>query len=186
MPANAQAPSDCSQYPHRDPAASATSRESDRTSTLGLTQVELLWDEGRLERWIRFGRPVDDHIIDRQRRVLSFATGSIFAFVRWRSNNFGTTLSRIDILRTVQHHEAMTSISFVHPGGELLLRASGWPKVQRVLQLIDAIEQDGFDPVEVCPDHWRHIHNRLSAGQEPRDYTRQRHVVWLARKAISP
>ncbi len=145
-----------------------------------------MWDEGRIERWIRFGHPVDDRIIDRQRRVLSFVPGSIFAFVRWQANDFGTVLSRIDILRALQPHEAMTSIDFLRPGGEILLRMSGWPKVQRMLQLIDAIEQAGFDPADICPDHWRHVHNRLCVNQQPRDYTEERHAVWLARKALLP
>jgi hypothetical protein len=149
------------------------------------TQVELLWDEGRTERWIRFGHPADEQIIDRQRRIFFFAPGSLFAFVRWTGNAFGTQLSRIDILRALQSHEASTNISFLRPGGEILLRITGWPKVQRVLQLIDAIEQAGFDPADICPDHWRHIHNRLSAGQESRVYTQARHVLWLKRRALS-
>lgn len=151
-----------------------------------LTHVELLYQEGKIERWIRFGHPVDDRIVDGWRRVVSFAPGHIFAFVRWQSNDFGTVLSRIDILRALEPHEAMTSIGFMRPGGEILLRMSGWPKVQRVLQLVDALEQDGFDPSIICPDHWRHIHNRLSANQEPRDYTRERHATWLARKDLLP
>lgn len=167
-------------------APSDCALDAELTSPLTSTQVELMWDEGKVERWICFGRPVDDRIIDRQRRVLSFAPGSIFAFVRWQSNAFGTVLSRIDVLRALEPHEAMTSIGFMRPGGELLLRMSGWPKVQRALQLIDAIEQAGFDPADICPDHWRHIHNRLSANQEPRDYTKQRHAVWIARKALLP
>jgi hypothetical protein len=132
------------------------------------TQVELLWDEGRTERWIRFGHPADEQIID-----------------RWTGNAFGTQLSRTDILRAPQPYEAFTSVSFLRPGGEVLLRMSGWPKVQRALQLIDAIEQTGFDPAEICPDHWRHIHNRLSASQEPRVYTQARHALWLKRRALS-
>ncbi len=160
--------------------------ETKSQSPQAFTQVELMWDEGKIERWIRFGHPVDDRILDRQRRVLVFAPGSIFAFVRWQSNAFGTVLSRIDILRARLPHEAMTSIGFLRPGGEILLRMSGWPKVQRVLQLIDAIEQAGFDPTDMCSDHWRHIHNRLSANQNPRDYTKERHALWLKRKALSP
>ena len=46
-----------------------------------LTEVELYWLEGRIERWIRFGRDVEERIIDRRRRVLSFAPGTVFAFV---------------------------------------------------------------------------------------------------------
>ena len=153
--------------------------------TPGLTHVELIYDQGKIERWIRFGRPVEDRIIDGWRRRVSFAPGSIFAFVRWQANDFGTVLSRIDILRALEPHEAMTSVGFMRPGGEILLRMSTWPKVQLVLNQIDAIERAGFDPPAICPDHWRHIHNRLSANQMPRDYTRERDATWLLRKALT-
>ncbi len=66
-----------------------------------LTHVELLWLEKRIENWIRFGHAAEEQILDRRRRILSFAPGSIFAFVRWTSNDFGTIVSRIDILRAV-------------------------------------------------------------------------------------
>ena len=66
------------------------------------TQVELIWIEKRIEHWIRFGRDVAEQILDRRRRVFSFAPNSIFAFVRWAANDFGTVASRIDILRTVR------------------------------------------------------------------------------------
>jgi hypothetical protein len=151
-----------------------------------LTEVELIWDEDRIERWVRFGRPVDERIIDRQRRVFFFAAGSIFAFVRWQANDYGTVQSRIDILRTCSTNEPITKIGFVRPGAEILLRISTWPKVQRVLQEIDAIERAGFDPVDTCLDHWRHVHNRLTAGQEPRAYARERHDIWLRRRDFAP
>ena len=64
-----------------------------------LTTVELLWLEKRIENRIRFGRAVAEQIIDRRRRILSFAPGTVFAFVRWASNDFGTVISRVDILR---------------------------------------------------------------------------------------
>lgn len=66
-----------------------------------LTEVEVLWLEKRIENRIRFGRIVKERKLDRHRRVQSFAPGSIFAFVRWTSNDFGTIISRIDILRAV-------------------------------------------------------------------------------------
>ena len=65
------------------------------------TEVELYWHEGRIERWIRFGREVEERIVDRRRRVVAFAPGAVFAFVRWASNDFGTLVSRIDIVRAV-------------------------------------------------------------------------------------
>ena len=149
-----------------------------------LTEVELYWLEGRIERWIRFGRDVEERIIDRRRRVLSFAPGTVFAFVRWASNDHGTVVSRIDILRAVERSEACSTIPCVTPGGEVLLRSFGWPKVERVLKVIDGVDALGVDPSDADPNHWCHVHNRLSAGQEPRSYTRERHRAWLMRLRI--
>ena len=67
-----------------------------------LTHVELIWFEKRIEQWVRFGRDVAEQILDRRRRILSFAPGSMFAYVRWAANDFGTVVSRIDILRAVR------------------------------------------------------------------------------------
>ena len=41
---------------------------------------------------------VAEQIRDHRRRILSFAPGSIFAYVRWAANDFGTDVSRIDNL----------------------------------------------------------------------------------------
>lgn len=147
-----------------------------------LTHVELIWMEKQIEHWIRFGHDVAEQIVDRRRRILSFAPNGIFAYVRWAANDYGTVVSRIDILRAVARGEAFSTVGYVRPGGETLLRASGWPKVERVLQAIDAVEQAGVDPADACPDHWRHVHNRLAAGEEPRPYTRDRHAAWVLRR----
>lgn len=121
-------------------------------------------------------------MVDRRRRVLSFQAGSIFAFVRWAANDYGTIISRIDIVRAVKPGEAYQTLPFVRPGGDILLKIEGWPKVQQVLRHIDAVEALDIDPCEVAPDHWRHLHNRLSAGHEPRAYTMERHQAWLKRR----
>ncbi|MDR7920422.1 DUF2840 domain-containing protein, partial [Escherichia coli] len=105
----------------------------------------------------------------------------VFAFVRWASNDFGTIISRIDIVRAVSPDESYQTLPFVRPGGDILLKVEGWPKVEQVLQAIDAIERLGVDPETVSPDHWRHVHNRMSAGHEPRAYTIERHQAWLKR-----
>lgn len=151
-----------------------------------LTHVELTFIEKKIEHWIRFGRRVGTKILDRRRRIVSFAPGSIFAYVRWASNDFGTVVSRIDIVRAVAPGEPYQTLPFVRPGGDILLRVDTWPKVERVLRAIDEIEGIGFDPVEIAPDHWRHLHNRLTAGQEPRAYTSERHDAWLKRRRIAP
>ena len=149
-----------------------------------LTEIELYWLEGKIERWIRFGRDVDERILDRRRRVLAFKPGTVIAFVRWASNDFGTVVSRIDILRAVDHEKACSTVPCVTPGGEILLRSFGWAKVERVLKAIDAVEALGVDAGDADPNHWRHIHNRIAVGLEPRPCTRERHRAWLMRQGI--
>ncbi len=149
-----------------------------------LTHVELTHIEKRVENWIRFGRHVGERIVDRRRRVLSFRPRSVFAFVRWAANDYGTVASRIDIVRAVDPGEPYQTLPFVRPGGEILLHVEGWPKVERVLYHIDTVEAAGVDPCDAAPDHWRHVHNRIATGEEPRGYTAERHRAWLKRREI--
>ena len=151
-----------------------------------LTRVELFWVEGQREHWLRFGAPVADRIIDRRRRSLTFTAGQVFAFVRWASNDYGTASSRLDIVRCIGSGEPWTTLVHVEPGGDILLSVKGWPKVQRVFALVDVIEASSIDPCDVAPDHWRHIHNRLAAGEPPRDYSAARHAAWLKRRTLQP
>src|SRR5258708_11349556 len=131
------------------------------------TYVDLIWIKKRLQRWIRFGRVASEQIIDRRRSVVALAPGDVFAFVRWASNDFGTVVSRIDILRAVRPGEPCSTVGFVRPGGESLLRIYGLPKVERLLQANDDIDALCIYPADVAPDHWRHIHNRLNAVARP-------------------
>ncbi|ARM88157.1 hypothetical protein RHEC894_CH01844 [Rhizobium sp. CIAT894] len=151
-----------------------------------LTHVELTWIEKKIEFWIRFGHETAEQILDRRRRVVSFAPGSVFAFVRWTSNDYGTVLSRLDIVRSIHPGERCQSLPFVSPGGDILLRADGWPKVERVLHHIDAIEARGIEATDVSPDHWRHVQNRLTIGEPPRTYSEQQHRAFLLRRRIMP
>ena len=151
-----------------------------------LTQVELFWLEGKREHWLRFGQPIGDQIIDRRRRSQTFRENQIFAFVRWQSNDYGTIVSRLDIVRCVGSDEPFTTLPGVTPGGDVLLSVSGWPKVERVFKLIDAIEALGIDAYDVAPDHWRHIHNRLAVAETPRSYSLARHYAWRLRKGLQP
>lgn len=150
----------------------------------GMTRVELTWIEKRIEHWTRFGRVAADEIVDRRRRIVRFRPGAIFAFVRWAANDYGTVSSRIDIVRAIGAGEPFTTLPFVRPGGDILLKIEGWPKVSQVLAAIDATETAGVDPCDAAPDHWRHVHNRIAAGQSPRLYTMERHRAWLKRREI--
>ena len=169
--------------PETPPAAPAPAAEAPPSTVKArLTYVELVWVERRIERWIRFGRPAEERIVDRRTRFVGFTAGQVFGFVRWTANAHGATaLSRLDILRAADRGEHYATVPGVLPGGEPLLRLSGWPVVERALQLVDAVEALDLNPADVAPDYWRHVHNRLSGGEAPRVYTRERHAAWLQR-----
>lgn len=159
---------------------------ANRQGEADLTRVELTWKEKKIEHWIRFGHPVERKALDRHHSVVTFAPGSIFAFVRWAANDYGTLISRIDIVRAIAPGEAYQTLPFVRPGGDILLKLDSWPKVERVLQAIDAVEALDLDPADISPNHWCHVHNRLIAGLDPRAYTHAQHDAWLKRCRVQP
>ena len=149
-----------------------------------LTTIDLVWEEGRREQWIRFGHAVEEVILDRRSRRLSYAPGTVIALVRWASNDIGTILSRIDILRAVGAGEGFSTTLGVQPGGESLLRLSGWPKVRAALEVIDAVEGLGVAPADAAPEYWRHVHHRLLTGLPPDPYSLPRHWAWRLRRDL--
>jgi hypothetical protein len=147
-------------------------------------EVDLTWWQGRIEEWVRFGAPAAEVLHDRRRRTLSFAAGAVLARVCWTGGDYGTSASRLEILRAPKPGEGFTALPGVRPGAELLALVDGWARVRRALEVIDAIEAAGFDPAAIAPDHWRHVHNRLVAGLPPRPYDRARHRAWRLRARI--
>lgn len=147
-------------------------------------EVELIWLPDRLQRWVRFGRPFDEIVHDRRRRAVTFAPGAVFSLVHWEAGDYGTTLSRLWVLRAVVPGEPFDRVPFVAPGAEVLLDLKTWVKVRAGLEAIDAIEALGIDPERVCPDHWRHVSSRIAVAEPPSPYTRARHRAWLSRKRL--
>ena len=168
-----------------DRIASSGGKGAEPEGCPALTLVDLIWQEKRVEHWLRFGRFRHEQRIDRQRRTVGFASGNVFAVVRWAGNDYGTVVSRLDILRAVERGEPFQTLHCVRPGAEILLRISGWPKVERVLQAVDAVEALGIDAHAVSPEHWRHVHNRVAAGEPFRTYTRAQHAAWLKRRRVA-
>jgi len=148
------------------------------------TLVELTWIEKRIENWIKFGRESYEQKLDRRHRVVGFAPGTIFCLVRWAANDYGTIISRLDIVRAVDRGEPFQTLPFVRPGGDILLKIESWPKVEDVLRHVDGIEALGIDPADADPDHWRHVAHWMNAGETPRPYTAERHQAWLRRREI--
>lgn len=148
------------------------------------TTVELIWLRDRLQRWVRFGWSADKIIHDRRRRAVTFAPGAVFALVHWEAGDYGTTLSRLWVLRAVGRGEPFDRVPFVNPGAEVLLDLKTWVKVRAGLEAIDAIEALGMNPERVCPDHWRHVGGRIAVDEPPSPYSRARHRAWLSRKRL--
>lgn len=167
------------------PYATATPVQDAQLSD-SLTRVELLWVENRVEHWIRFGHKAREQILNASRSIVSFRPDSTFALVRWESNDFGAIVSRIDIVRAVRPGEACQTLPFVRPGGDILLRIENWSTVGRVLRAIDTIERLGIEPESVSPEHWRHVHSRLIAGEAPPPYTLNQHRAFLSRRRFIP
>lgn len=118
--------------------------EHPRAGSVALTEVELTWIEGRHEQWIRFGRVATERFLSRATRVVAFRPGAVFGLVRWTSNDFGTIHSNIAIAAAVGPGEPWSTLPFVRPGAEILARIDGWPKVQKALEAIDAVEAAGI------------------------------------------
>jgi hypothetical protein len=148
------------------------------------TAIDLIWLKDRLQRWIRFGQPVEEIIHDRRRRTIGFAPDAVFALVHWEAGDYGTTLSRLWVLRAVQRGQSIDRVPFVTPGAEILLDLKTWVKIRAALEVIDAIEALGIKPEAVCPDHWRHVGGRIAVAEPPSPYTPARHRAWLSRKRL--
>lgn len=149
-----------------------------------LTWVELIDDEGRTERWIRFGCVVETHAVSRRNRFVAFAPGAVFAYVRWACGRRGALAARLDILQAVDRTGARVAVPGVTPGAVSLLRLNGWGRVRHALAVIDAVAETGVALEAVAPDHWRHVHNRMTAGLAPQAYTQVRHRALKLRQAL--
>ena len=143
------------------------------------TSVMLVFIRDRVEHWLRFGHDVGEQILDRRRRLIWFAPGAIFAFIRWRTDDFGTVVSRVGILRACARAEACSTVPGMGPGGEILLRQSGRSRIQRRLPAIAMIESPGFDTLVIAPHYSRHIRNRLTCGDILRRYRAGQPRGWL-------
>lgn len=140
-----------------------------------LTLVEIAFYPEVINDWLRFGNPSAERIIDRRRSLAAFDPGSVFAYVRWRANDYGTADWRLFILRAGGPADILEKLPGVRPGAEILCRLSGKTKVKRALDLIDDLEQRGYDPAAISPAWWRVAGNRIAVGLPVRRYGENQH-----------
>ncbi|MDB5971131.1 MAG: transposase [Hydrocarboniphaga sp.] len=153
---------------------------SDASAYTPTTRVLLAYVEQRINLYLRFGHPVREQRLDRQRRIAWFTPTAVFCRIRWEANDYGTTRWQLMVLQAGAVLDAVQRIPGIAPGASLLLRAEGERQVQPVLQLIDGIEARGIDPAAVSPAYWRTLCNRLAARMPLPIYTAERHAAHLA------
>lgn len=149
------------------------------------TRVEIAFYPEHLNHWLRFGDPDEQHDLDRRRSLALFKPGRIFGYVRWRANEYGTQDWQITVVQTAEPSLLLSRIEGVTPGGEVLLLATGNAKVKRALLQIDALEAAGFEPADVSPAYYRHVHNRITSGQPIHAYSTAQHAAYLAARRVA-
>ncbi|MDJ0683718.1 MAG: DUF2840 domain-containing protein [Alphaproteobacteria bacterium] len=149
------------------------------------TRVEIVFYPEHLNHWLRFGAPDEQHDLDRRRSLALFNPGSVFGYVRWRANEYGTQDWRFLVIQSAEPSRFLSRVEGVYPGGEVLLLAVGNTKVKRTLSVVDALEDAGFDPADASPDYYRHVHNRITVGQPVRPYTDQQHTAHMAAQRVT-
>lgn len=147
-------------------------------------RVSLAFVEHRVNVWLRFGQPVRETVLDRWRRVATFEPSAVCCRVKWIGNDYGTALWQLMVLQAPMPFDGGQCIAGVAPGARILLRADGEQQVKAVLEVIDAIEALGIDPVAAAVTYWRTVGNRLAARQPLPDYTTERHAAHMAREAL--
>ncbi len=150
------------------------------------TRVEIAFYPEYLNHWLRFGTEDEWLDLDRRRALAFFEPGRIFGHVRWRANLFGTREWRFTIIHTAMPGKRLSRVPGVLPGGEILLQASGGAAVKRALKEIDRLEMDGFEPADVSPSYYRHVHNRLVTRSRIRTYSHDQHAAWQALRRVLP
>lgn len=169
---------------HWTPAAMPLRLQVQPPPQLAPMRVSLAFVEDRANVWLRFGRPVRETILDRWRRVATFAPEAVCCRVKWIGNDYGTALWQLMVLQAPRPFDGAQRVAGVQPGARILLRADGEIQVKAVLAVLDAVEALGIDPCAVAATYWRTVGNRLAARQPLPVYTAERHAAHLAREAL--
>ena len=135
-----------------------------------LTAVQVVYRKKRINHRLRFGAPLIEARLDWRRKLVAFAPDSVFGYIRWRANRFGTQDWRLFVLRSVESG-AFATIPGVMPGANILLATRGTTRTQRALDQLDTLEKDAGGLSQVTDAYWQHLHNRLAVSIDPHDFT---------------
>ncbi len=128
-----------------------------------LTAVIIAYRKKRLNHRLIFGEPTFMVRRGWRRQLAVFQPNQIFAYERWRADEYGTQDWRIFVCRA-RDNGSVTKVPGVLPGAETLLEATGKTKAKRALAAIDGVSKICSVLTSVPPHTWRDVHNSLQTN----------------------
>lgn len=121
---------------------------------------------------LKFGKPVSVTKLDKYRSLAAFPLGSIFGYIRWRANEYGTQDWRVYVLKA-QATGYISKVAGVTPAVRILVSVQGKPAVKRCLTALDALEKQAGGSLESIPEcYWSGFNNSLLLRKAPHQLPR--------------
>jgi len=132
------------------------------------TIVQIHFVRGLINHRLRFGQPETKTKLDKYRTLASFPAGSIFGYIRWRANEYGTQDWRVYVLKA-QAKGYLSEVPGISAGVKICLSVQGSPAVKRCLSALDRLEKEAGGSLEAVPEsYWPVFANALLLRKTPR------------------
>ena len=142
-------------------------------SLSNMTAVLCHYGKDKFNHRLRFGVPQALVKLDSYRKIAVFKPYSIFGYIRWRADKYGTQDWRFYILES-QSGGLLPPIPGVMPGAKILVSVQGKSRVQRSLLQIDRLESLVLNGLEALPSsYWILMQAALKNGAPLRNIPRQ-------------
>ena len=139
---------------------------------MSLTFVQLHFVKGVINHRLRFGQPDALTKLDSYRSLATFKEASVFGYIRWRANEYGTQDWRVYVLKT-QIAGYLSEVPGIASAVKVLLNAQGAPAVKRCLSALDTLEKEAGGSLEaVSESYWPRFSNALLLRNTPRSLPR--------------
>lgn len=132
------------------------------------TLVQLHFVKGLINHRLRFGTPKSMTKLDKYRSIAAFKAGSVFGYIRWRANEYGTQDWCVYVLKA-QTAGYISDVIGVSPAVKILLAAQGKPAAKRCLSALDALEIEASGSLSKVPEsYWPSFNNAVLLRKTPR------------------
>jgi len=139
---------------------------------MSMSFVQLHFVRGRINHRLRFGVPAQIKTLDKYRSIAIFKPDSIFGYIRWRANEYGTQDWRVYVAKA-QEDGFLSKAHGINPAVNILVSAQGKPVVKRCLKALDDLESQANGGLETVPEsYWGVFNNALLLRKTPRGLPR--------------